>query len=227
LDISAILLEQAVLLIIKGRSPPQPLYVSNLILNAVCCCKPAGISLCQILVRAQLPVLILLSLGSNHLDEVALKYLMEGNWNRIQHLDLSQNQLDGEAVDILVKADLRSLQVLLLDKNILDFWAVSQLVRGRWRLLRRLSLQISYMNGRLTTACLQQLLKGNWPFLETLELSVVDVTAAALFFTGSAEVEWCEGVGWLTGTFSNASEAWPFLKVVKIHNHNHIAIGGM
>ena len=227
LDISAILLEQAVFLIIKGRSPPQPLYVSNLILNAVCCCKPAGTSLCQILVRAQLPVLILLSLGSNHLDEVALKYLMEGNWNRIQHLDLLQNQLDGEAVDILVKADLRSLQVLLLDKNFLDFWAVSQLVRGRWRLLRRLSLQISYMNGRLTTACLQQLLKGNWPFLETLELSVVDVTAAALFFTGSAEVEWCEGVGWLTGTFSNASEAWPFLKVVKIHNHNHIAIGGM
>jgi len=168
-----------------------------------------------------------LSLGSNHLDDVALKYLMEGNWNRIQHLDLSQNQLDGEAVDILVKTDLRSLQVLLLDQNSLGFWAVSQLVKGKWHLLRRLSLQTSYINGRLTTACLQQLLKGNWPFLETLELSVVDVTAAALFFTGSAEVECCEGVGWLTGTFSNASEAWPSLKVVKIHNHYHIAIGGM
>jgi len=83
------------------------------------------------------------------------------------------------------------------------------------------------MNGRLTTACLQQLLKGSWPFLESLELSVVDVTAAALFFTGSAEVEWCGGVGWLTGAFSNASEAWSLLKVVKIHNHHHSAIDGM
>ncbi len=117
--------------------------------------------------------------------------------------------------------------MLLLDQNILDFWAVSQLVRGRWHLLRRLTLQTSYMNGRLTTACLQQLLKGSWPFLQTLELSVVDVTAAALFFTGSAEVEWCGGVGWLTGAFSNASEAWSFLELVKIHNHHHIAIGGM
>ncbi|DBA82609.1 TPA: hypothetical protein ACH3X1_006858 [Trebouxia sp. C0004] len=171
----------------------------------------------------QLPTHIMLSLGSNHLDAAALKYLMTGNWNCIQHLDLSQNQLDGEAVDMLVKADLRSLQVLLLDQNIPEFWAVSQLVRGRWRL----SLQTSYMNGRLTTACLQQLLKGSWPFLETLELSVVDVIAAALFFTGSAEVEWLEGVGWLTGAFSKTSEAWSHLQVIRIHNCHHIAIGGM
>ena len=47
-------------------------------------------------------------------------------------------------------------------------------------------------------------------------------------FSLLAVLKWnCEGVGWLTGTFSNASEAWSFLKVVKIHNHNHIAIGGM
>ncbi len=227
LDISAILLEQALFLIIKGRSPPQPLFVSNLLLNAVCCCKPAGIAMCRVLVQAELPTLILLSLASNHLDAVAPKYLVKGNWSCIQHLDLSQNQLDGEAIAMLVQTNLRSLQVLLLDQNILDFWAVSQLVRGRWCLLRRLTLQTSHMNGRLTTAGTQQLLKGNWPFLESLELSVVDVTAAALFFTGSAEVEWCEGVGWLTGAFSNASEAWPFLKVVKIHSHCHIAIGGM
>lgn len=227
LDISAISLEQAMFLIVKGRSPPQPFHVTNLILNAVCCCKPAGIALCQVLVQAQLPVLILLSLGSNHLDAVALRYLIKGTWKCIQHLDLSQNQLDSEAVDILVKADLRSLQVLLFDQNNLDFWAVSQLVRGRWHLLRRLTLQTSYMNGRLTTACMQQLLKGSWPFLQTLELSVLDVTAAALFFTGSAEVEWCGGVGWLTSAFSDASEAWSLLKAVKIHNHHHTAIGGM
>lgn len=128
LDISAILLEQALFLIIKGRSPPQPLYVSNLLLNAVCCCKPAGIAMCRVLVQAELPTLILLSLASNHLDAVALKCLMKANWNHIQHLDLSDNQHDSESVDTLVKADLRSLQVLLLDQNILDFWAVSQLM---------------------------------------------------------------------------------------------------
>ena len=94
LDISAVLLEQAMFLIIRGRTPPPPFHVTNLILNAVCCCKTAGIAMCRILVQAQLPILNLLSLGSNHLDAAALKYLMKGNWNRVQHLDLSQNQLD-------------------------------------------------------------------------------------------------------------------------------------
>jgi hypothetical protein len=83
LDISAILLEQAVFLIIKGYTPPQPFRVSNLVLNAVCCCKTAGIALCQVLFQAQLPTLTTLSLRSKFLDAVALKYLMEGNWNCI------------------------------------------------------------------------------------------------------------------------------------------------
>ncbi|KAA6425136.1 MAG: hypothetical protein FRX49_04631 [Trebouxia sp. A1-2] len=42
------------------------------------------------------------------------------------------------------------------------------------------------------------------PLLKKLDLTNTQLHGHALFFTGSAE--WCGGVGWLTGAFSNAVE---------------------
>lgn len=114
--------------------------------------------------------------------------LMQGDWTSLRRLGLSNNYPKAPAVAHLVKAPLPNLKELSLMScvcvNIEE--AVVHLSKGKWPLLRALDLQAHVLQFPLDVHCVNFLLVGDWPLLESLFLSTADLEAVAVLLSGSS-----------------------------------------
>jgi len=149
--------------------------------------------------------------------------LVKGRWDVLEDLDLSCNPLlDAAAIAQLVQGNFPNLRTLNLSYGMLDAGAIDYLVRGAWPHLAHLYLHDECLEGFLDIPAFSVHLLGNWPLLQTLVLSAVDVHAAAFLLSGSRDV--------YGGEFSSAWETrsghfpsqWPCFQSVLFEQYESV-----
>lgn len=175
-----------------------------------------NIDMVKVIARCRFFRLSCLNLSDNALTTDAMEILGHSfSWSGLEHLDLGYNKLDASSVAVLIKAGMPRLQRLDLRGNEMEFLSVSELVKGKWPGLKSLSLgcfigqdAIHVMikeptankiewpeleeldlscNKLLDAKAMSKLIKGQWPWLNSLSLwgCGLDASAASKISKGN------------------------------------------
>ena len=152
------------------------------------------------LAECSCPNLQSLELSSNKLGEEAMfRFSAVGEkWPNLEVLNLSSSQLDPGSIVHLIKPKFSKLQSLDLRYNDLNYIAVGEVIKGGWPQLRKLALSrgidedschllvkavaskiewpsLEYLdlscNKQLGEGAMKKLTRGEWPWLDTVNLS--------------------------------------------------------
>lgn len=152
------------------------------------------------LAECSCPNLQNLDLSSNKLGEEAMfRFSSVGEkWPNLEILNLSSSQLDPGSIVHLIKPKFSKLQSLDLRYNDLNYIAVSEVIKGGWPQLRKLALSrgidedschllvkavaskiewpsLEHLdlscNKQLDEGAMKKLVRGEWPWLDTVILS--------------------------------------------------------
>ena len=106
-----------------------------------------------------------------------MKFLVEGKWPLLEHLDLSLHTMSPSATAHLACSNWPKLKHLELQRCSLDCQDTENIARGRWPQLQTLDLT---GNHNLSASAIAQLCRGDWQRLQLLVLgSGVDAAGIA------------------------------------------------
>jgi len=128
-----------------------------------------------------------LNFSQNELKPESLKYLIQGKWPKLNHLDLSENQgIHDEGVEMLIGGNWPSLETLNLSKTNMTAVGVGAIAdQSKWPQLKHLDLS----GNEIHDEGLQILTRGNWPLLESLNLNNSQITKKS-FLNFVLNIKW-------------------------------------
>jgi len=127
----------------------------------------------------------------------SLKYLIQGDWPKLTHLDLSENQINDKGFKVLARGDWPLLETLNIQQTDMTANGIQDIVNApKWVQLKHLNL---CGNLKIDDEGLKILTQGNWPLLETLELSYLKITKKGLLnFLLNTTTNWANFQGVIT-----------------------------